>query len=489
MRATVRQQFDDEQGFVLPIVIGAIALVTVFAVGGYALANQSVERTTILETEDRAFQVASSGLDREIADFRLTDIQGGTGIVHEAEIGDGRYISTIEQLGGSRYSIICTGTVGDQTARVRTDFFYLDLWGMSIATGDSGRTPGSAGDWNGGAKIDGPFYVANGDFNSNLDLVGGPFFSAGNINFKGGVNFYPRTVNDKYYVYAGGTCSESTGGSIVVVNSSPSIDLPWVDPDYLTQMLAKAKAQSNDNKLGDGNPSVISTEVASGTYVGVKAAGATSDYKVINGPLTIDSVAFGQITKTAGKVTGSDDFAYDPTTGILCVEGVVYVKGAVTLGPNISQYRGSGIILSEDVITVDTGSWATGGGNGTFQPQDGNPSTSSRSGAVDLSSQKCLGLVGMKGVTMKRDAGFEGIVFTNGTFLLEKGTRFEGAVHAQAINAEPNQVELFMEDLESRKISITSVLPDGIPGSPSDPRPGGAASAALFAPGTWSRVQ
>jgi hypothetical protein len=510
MHRTPLQQLSDDQGFVLPIVIGAIALVTVFAVGGFAIASQTVDKTTIMETEDRAFQVASSGLDREIADFRLTDLQGNMGIVHEATLGDGRYIATIQPLGGYRYSVVCTGTVGDQVARVRTDFFYLDMWGINIATGDAGRTPGSAGEWNGGATIDGPFYVANGDFNSNLDFIGGPFFSGSDLVFKGGVSFTPDTVGGKYTLYANGTCNRTTGGNLVVVKGGPKIaddDIPWIDDAYKSKMEEKAKAQSKDNKLGDGNPLKTIAEVSTlnneNTYLGTKKApGATAHYKVItppvNGTLTIGATTvaanedFGQVTKTmnpvTGKldVTGSDDFAFDVATGILCVEGVVYVKGNVTIGPNVREYRGSGVIVSDGLITVSTGSWGT---NGTFQPQNGNASTATRAGAIDLTGQQCLGLVGVNGVTIANGSGFEGVIFTNGTLDLQAKTRFEGAVHARAITARPPSVELFMENFEGRGITITSVLPDGIPGSSSDPRPGGASHAALFSPGTWSRVQ
>jgi hypothetical protein len=78
---------------------------------------------------------------------------------------------------------------------------------------------------------------------------------------------------------------------------------------------------------------------------------------------------------------------------------------------------------------------------------------------------------------------FEGIVFANGAFNIDMNGTLHGAVHAHTINSLAPHTDLYMESNMNR-----SILPDGTPGSPSDPR-GNNYGGGVVIPGTWSRLQ
>lgn len=482
MVARIREHLREDSGIALVVVMGLIALISMVAVGGYAVASQSMHSTTRLTTETKAFQAASSGLDRELATFSESAFAVGqnaytkTGTIPDPA-GPISYVLSVgrDPLVPYRFSIICTGTAGTETARVRQDFYYLDLWSVNIAQGSApGSPPGSAADFNGSAMVVGPFFVGSGEFNSNLEFVGGPLFARGDVTFKGGVDFVPQPVGTKYVIYAGGACS-TTDSDVVIQQSCPDLDLPWVEPNYLDLVLQAATVQSSDNIRGDGTPATVVTEVTSvgnaATYTGTRPPGAaTGPYKVINGALNLTgaSASFGKVTKTAGVATSWDDFAYDTTTDTLYVEGVVYVKGNVTIGAGVQNYRGNGIIVSEGNTYLNTGT--------VFQPAGGS------AGPVDLTPENALALVANN--IYLQSGTFEGIVFSNGTFEVGQGCIFHGAVHADAItNPGPPKAEIWMET----NLNITAI-PEGVPGTSTDPR-GSNYGGGVVIPGTWSRVQ
>ena len=67
-----------DEGFAMAAVMGVVALVTVVAVGGYWIASQTLHESQRIENESKAFQVAQSGLDRELAAFNPAALMGGT---------------------------------------------------------------------------------------------------------------------------------------------------------------------------------------------------------------------------------------------------------------------------------------------------------------------------------------------------------------------------------------------------------------------------
>ncbi len=210
MRRDITSIARDDRGIALVVVIGAIALISVFAVGGFAMASQAMHSTGRLQTEELAFQVANSGMERELATFTESNFSSGqTTYQRSGSTPDGSYVVQVgfDPAVPYRYSLISSGTAGAETAMVRQDFYFFDLWSTNIASQnnpDMGPM-GSAAAWNGNSTISGPFYVGGDmDINSNVVFVGGPLFVSGNALLKGGVDFVEVPTGSKYPMFVRG---------------------------------------------------------------------------------------------------------------------------------------------------------------------------------------------------------------------------------------------------------------------------------------------
>jgi len=484
MFSRVKHALANDEGIALVVVIGAIALISVFAVGGFAMANQAMHSTGQLQTEEMAFQVASSGMERELAFFNesLLIEAGGSSYQRSGSTPDGNYLVQVgrDPSVPFKYSIISRGYSKTEEAIVRQDFYFFDLWSTNVASQNNPAMGpvGSATQWNGNSTISGPFYVGGDcDFNSNVSFVGGPLFASGHIALQGGTMFTEVPTGSKYFLFAG-KGAEGAPSNVKVYNTCPKIDLPWVDPDYMGAMELKSKEESSDNKRGSTVASAADTrlpndEVATledpASYSSARAPGAASEYKYIPGDLTINALtsSFGKVTKVAGVATDWDDFAFDADTGTLYVEGVVFVDGDVEFGPGVSHYQGNGVIVSTGIVDLSTPS---------FKPVGASVN------ADNLTTTMCLALVADQDINLNGGT-FEGIVFANGDFNISMNGTLMGAIHAHAINSLAPQTNIYMETNMN-----TALLPIGTPGSPSDPR-GQNYGGGVVIPGTWSRMQ
>lgn len=467
----------EDDGVALVAVMGAIALISIIAVSGYMMSSQALHETTRLSFEERAFQVAASGMDRELASFSEDNFTSGSATyVKSGATPDGSFQLTVgrDPVVPFMYTMTCVGTAGGRNSTVEQSFFYMDLWGMSISAGSNpgGEEFGSGAGWNGNSTVYGPLYVT-GDvaLNSNPDLYFGPLFvNNGSIDFGASVDFHPYT-DAKYNIFASGNVS-GADADCEIFNSCPSIDLPWLDDAYFDGMKEDAIAESRDNLWGPASvATVANNEVDAAGYIGTKAPGATADYKVINGPLTITGA-----TGSFGKLTGQrDDFAFDTNTNVLYLDGVVFVDGDVTIGSGVVGYAGSGMLVATGDVTIQTGTSAG------LQPIDDNGDGK----ANDLSTENCLGIATM-GDLVIHGCTFEGVVFTNNALRLAKvgsvDAEFEGAIHSNNIISDTPQNILEME-LEFN----VADLPVGMAGSPTDPRGAEFASSGMVVPGTWVR--
>lgn len=471
----------DDSGIVLVAVLGAVMLISLLAVGGYTLATQSLHQSVRLETESKAFQVASSGMDRELAGFSQTNFtSGSTSYPLSGSTPDGTYQGSVSLNGPYMYTMLVTGRSGAEEVTVEQDFFAMDLWAVSMGAGSNPAAGpfGSGAAWNGNSTIIGAFYVTGDiDFNSNVDLYNGPLFaSGGSVNFRGGVTTH-TSGTEKYNIFASGGAT-GIDSNTRVYTSCPKIDLPWLDQAYIDGMYNEAVLQSSDNVQGT-KPSTnteVTTQYNPNTYTSVRAPGATAYYKVIEGPLTINSTtpAFGS---SSGMYT--DDFVWDPSTGTLTVEGVIFVTGDVTIGQGVLNYKGNGAIVAEEgnggtgAITIATG--------GSFEPITDNGDGI----ANDLTAENSLALVA-KGDVSVHSSKFEGTVFTNKAFNLYRlggiTTTMEGPIHAHSINSDDPRNEIEMEDE-----SPATYLPAGVPGSSTDPRGPDFGGNGMVVPGTWVR--
>ena len=474
-----------DEGFAMVAVIGAVALITIVAVGGYFLSSSALDESQRVQAETRAFQVAQSGLDSELAVFNPVNLDTSY-YPKTGSTSDGDYVIEVEAAGGGgfEYIMTVTGTADGRSESVTMRFYYLNLWDMNIGAGDSASIQGGRG-WNGQGTIIGPLYT-RGDVHlgANSHYEEGPLFiHDGNLYFDSGSAGMGEDGDVDLYLTG---AMDPPGKDIHIGNVSssvPDIVLPWVDGDYLDAMLERAIDESTDNYMGAERRTIVNEECISydpSTYETViarsAAPGASTYYKVIGAgttrggigegthDLTVGSTSFGA-WEGNGYAPGSglhDDFAFDAGSGTLYVEGTVFVDGDLTLGTNVTSYVGNGtLVVNGDVIIL-----------GYLQPKNG------------ISTTQALGITTPGNVDIgPRDGGgnggFTGAIFANGEVGLygsatsAHGTWYEGSILCGNIYGDMPNMELRTDPTNT----LSQVLPESMP----------AAGGGMVFNGTWSR--
>jgi hypothetical protein len=489
----MRKLLRNDEGFVLFVVLGAIAVITAVAFGGFLLAQQSVAESRRVQTESKAFQVAASGLDRELATFSTANFNGNASYTKTGTTPDGQYTIYVGTTGVPfMYTIDSQGRSQNTSETVRETFFYMDLWDVNIGAGTNGDFPnpfGSGGSLNGNCYLWGPMYVRGDvDMNSQIELHNGPLFARdGFVHIWANTQCFADSGTYSVFASEGADISQSGPAQTKVYTKVPEIDLPWVDDFYLDTSFELAKLQSQDNLMGREDRSIANVEVGTvnvpTSYTGAKAPGASDYYKVVGNSsghaamragtynLTIDATSFGKYPGNGYDVGSAehDDFAFDATNGILYVEGTVFVDGDLTLGTNVRKYVGNGTIVANGDVVIHM--------NQELRPLSGTD------GANNLSGSNCLGLSAAGGVTLDGNgSAFEGVIFANQNFqLLGNWTEMRGTIHANGIDPQhPNQT------IKTEPATVTW-LPESMPGGPTDPRGAGYAGTGIIAKGTWTR--
>lgn len=312
-----RDMIDNDDGFALAVVMGAIAVITVVALTGFFVSQAALGDAMRLSTENRAYQAASSGLELEIPAFKPDLLPTGhseSGYVYgnpQTINGTDRYTVTVANLPGSttQWVMRSVGQSGVSSETVEVTFTYFDLWDMNIS-GGSGSWPGMREGFNGNATIIGAVYV-NGrlDWTASSAIYGGPIMVAGT-----------NPTND--------VLNRQNGGSTIGTVAQP-IDLyldndPTGQTDYLNQTaFRKGAAPEFDLPVLDNNNMTDFLNAATRVY---------------NSDLVI-----GAATGNFGD-PAFDKFWYKD--GVLYCDEVVYVKGKVTFANDI-VYRGKGMIVAE----------------------------------------------------------------------------------------------------------------------------------------------
>jgi hypothetical protein len=482
----------NDEGFAMAAVMGVIALVTVVAVGGFWVASQTLHESQRVEHESKAFQVAQSGLDRELAAFSPSELVSGS-YTKSGSTPDGTYSITASQTTAFEYRMTSLGTAEGRQETVTQRFYYFNLWDMNIGTGQSAPLGGGRG-FNGNAAIRGPLYV-KGDFDfeqANATYEGGPLFVKGGDVIVGG----SATIGyqDPIDLFLDGNITGNQPGSCYYKSwssSVPDIELPWIDQDYMDAMYQKALDESIDNYMGyparavnnlEANGGVPSTyddgsTIAGRVKVTASPASTSDSYKYIGnsgGPqslgngnhfLEIDNVSFGA-WDGAGYPVGSglhDDFAFDAGTGTLYVEGTVFIDGDLHLGQNIQTYKGNGTLVVNGDVFI----------GGHIIPEGGA-----------LSAENCLGISCAGNVTIgdnahsgNVEAHLHGAIFcgmgapnTGEVSLYHTSSSFKGSMLCDTIYGDkPNIV-----------IETDPTLPEFVPSSM--PALGG-----IIFKGTWTR--
>jgi hypothetical protein len=243
--------------------------------------------------------------------------------------------------------------------------------------------------------------------------------------------------------------------------SVPDIELPWVNQAYLDEKQTIAIKESTDNIMGGSGRESVNIETNSSgsaaTYTTVvpgrvKATGATQNYKVINGNLTIDASSFGEWDRVGSVYHGTglhDDFAFDRPTGTLYVEGTVFINGNLTIGSNVKRYVGNGTLIVTGNVKINTSLAPSGGA---------------------VSAENALGIVTPGHVDI--DGYYHGAIFANGTVSLwNTHTRYKGSILAGTIYGDKPNIHLETDPM------LPASLPESMP----------AAGGGLVFSGVWTR--
>ncbi len=481
-------------GFAMIAVIGAIAIITVVAIGGYAVSMNSINESTRVVAESRAFQVAQSGLDRELDIFDPNNIDTGY-YPRTGSTADGSFIVDVIRVGsafadiGGEYAITSTGNAEQGEESVTLRFFYLDLWNMNIGAGENAALGGGRG-WNGNASITGPLYIRGDlDWSANAAYEGGPLFiKDGALDVTGSGELGKA---DPIKIYATNGLTGKTGSVYPdgeVSSSVPDITLPWIDDAYLDEKYDTAIAESIDNNMGSDTRSITTVETdasgASTSYdmalapalsprvrVTSSPAYSSTHYKYV-GPssgrsasgsgannVTIGAASFGAWEGHGYPAASGlhDDFAFDASTGTLYVEGIVFIDGDLMIGPgswnhgsdNGIAYRGNGTLVVNGDVEINTRLFPDGSG---------------------LTPENCLGIVTPEDVRI--EGYFHGAIFCNGTVgLYHTSTSFKGTMLADNIYGDLPNIHLEIDP------ALPAALPQGMP----------AADGGVVFGGNWTR--
>lgn len=449
-----RTDLRDDSGFALVAVITAAALITAIAIAGFFLATESYNTSNRVTAEARAYQAASTGLDRALAVYSDASVFPQTGELN----GDTYVVQKITWSGANQdYELVSTGRSGATTETVRVRFTYFDLWDMNIAGADNSHIGSGAG-FNGNGTIIGKIY-ANGDFSwtGSAELLGGPVFVRnGTFNRQSSGNTI-GTASDPIQMYLdnvpSGVSFDSSGQSItngvdaVKAGSPPKFDIPWVTNDDLANYLQAAKDQSDVSKGAPAYTGAVRPTNADATY-----------YKWIHGNTTFNS-AFG----TPGV---SGDSLAIGADGTLWINGVVYVDGSLTIGTFVQRYHGSGILVARDGVVI----------NGRLVPDqfpanalftETIPTATSSITAPRVVAGNALGIITPGEVVVNGTHGvgdtasswdFTGAVFSNGAFRAPNtGTAVRGSLISGGIMFDQPNGYLVTQP------GLKSALPQGMP--------------------------
>ncbi|HSK46994.1 MAG TPA: hypothetical protein VLA05_03200 [Coriobacteriia bacterium] len=337
----LRNTMESDQGFALATVMGAIALITVIALTGFFVAETTLGESNRVFGENRAYQAASSGLEREMAvftpDFLLTGtsangyVFGSTESINTEDWFLLRVNTAAEDpsLGPDEYEMVSVGGSRSETETVSVRFQSFNLWDMNIS-GSENSDMGSGAGFNGNGTIIGKVYC-NGDFDwsGNGSLEGGPLFVRSGVFNKQSSGSNVGFVDDRLSAYLDNPPTGATTNLYAdLEGSAPKLVIPWPEQSDMDNWRTMALAASSANKLGDGIGSVQSH------------LQAVSDiqYNVFNGNVTLSAAApfgkSGYLIKSGATVDEavSGDVLAVSGDGTLYVNGVTYIDGTLTIG-------------------------------------------------------------------------------------------------------------------------------------------------------------
>lgn len=453
--------------------MGVIAVLTIIAAGGYAIASQTLFQAKRVQHESDAFLCANSGLDYALG---LFDKHGYKASDYPLVVSnaDGTFTVTVTSGVNSEYTVTSIGQgKSGGTSTVSERFFFINLWEMNISSGEGDALTAGGGSWDGTSWIDGPFYCKiAGPVSMKASFLTGPLFLKGpdgSLSTRGNATI--GTSADPIDIYVEGNVSGNVYASTLSHNV-PDIKLPRVDATYLAEKAQIAKDESVDNKMGAKGVSTVQNIEAdsanadpASTYTTVmsrsRATGADHFYKYVGGDtiaavgqgthnLTIaqGGTSFGAWNYLPSGATApvNDDFAFDAATGTLYINGTVFVDGAVSFSGTI-HYVGNGTIVANGPITVP----------GDLRPASGNMGVGYALGLVTPTTIT-IGNGGNGNPRDPSDPDVCGALFAQQKIQFTANTMFKGSVISAEIASEHPNTHMITDPL------LPTYLPSSMPG-------------------------
>jgi hypothetical protein len=420
-----------DDGFALAVTMGAIALITAVVIGGYVMADQTLAESVRGTNENRAYQLASTGLEQELSFFSIERYLSGY-YPKSVPMDGGQYVANVTDLGGGVYELASEGRSAGMTETVTTRFQFLNLWDMNISGGDESSI-GTRNGFNGSSTIIGSLYV-NGDMDwgANGRLWGGPVFVKDGTWSASG-NGQVGSSTDRVDAF-GPVPSDGSHYFTNLKGSAPDIAVPLLTdeimhgnqtepPSYLSQARQYALENTRTTPLSGTQPANQDA-----TY-----------YTVFNGNTTFGS-NFGD----------KDNDAIAVQSGVLYLkdDAVIYVDGTATFTSAITWYSGRGVIVSKTGFICQ----------GSLRPQNGLTETLYGETMYRMDKDNCLGLLTQGGLTNYGD-WINAAVFMNGNYSVPSSAHnsFRGSLICNSIDIQTTNTLL------ANQPGLAQLLPRGMP--------------------------
>ena len=358
-----RRRLAADDGFIMFAVIGIMAVLTILAVGAFALSTNNLYSSQRELSSTQALHIADAGVNAAV--YRLDKAPSTFSPLpysYTVSTTGGNTSVTVSKSNSGGWLITATASTGTPAVSrtVSAQTYAMALWNMFYA--DGLFTPvGSNGKLNGNGSLYGSFYC-RGDWpwsNGNADFDTGPYYiKSGDVQLSGNAGFGKDGV--PVAVYCDGNVSPTSFPG-TWYPTCPDIHLPKLDLNVGYQA---ALAESVDGKQSNPNLSssswISNSETANGlVQVGSPPTSYTSGgkhyYKVLDTDGILNNHSLSTVTLSSNFGSATDDFSI--INGVLTVYGTVYVD-ATTLNINVSQFAGKGTIVCSGAINVNSSTFA-----------------------------------------------------------------------------------------------------------------------------------
>lgn len=312
----------DDAGVAVVAVMGAIALLTILSVGAFSLGSQALHEAQLATARQTAFTTAEGGASVAVGKIEYL-VNSNQAIPSVLDV--------VGDLNGSRYTARVSSQVGTTTLTLVAAGFgpegIVETITADIVIQPAGRAP--VGPWG--------YMLTNGSFNSGQTWQGG-------VHGKLAVR-YPST---------------SLGTALLGNSNNANSDIGWQQADvYLwnAQKITWGKVNQSGNTLVP-----VHTNRLPVTQDGWKVLGAppvldlptAPALPVMNYPNYSSTAIWrytGDLTFGQNNIgTAGSNFFYNGTTGVLTLNGTIYVDGAIIFDKPKSAtkivYNGNGTIAT-----------------------------------------------------------------------------------------------------------------------------------------------